>query len=190
MLQMTRSKKQLSWHISYESVVLISLDYNNIVITDETRTQIKHKNEMIHHFARNWTRSPPSDTGVQTVLVLDYAELSGGMIRENARLLGFDINNSSYLDKKLLGINKKKIESHRLSIAHVCSESVPNDSKDCTRNAITEDGMHMCTNIVGPRLVAGLFCQLQCASHDKADKSWTCAEECNKYFMNLNRIIP
>ena len=174
------------------TVVLISLDYNNNVLTGEMRELIKIKNELMLDFARKWTRSPP-DEGVQTVLVLNYAELSGSMIQENARLLGFDINNSSYLDKKLVGINKmnKKIESHRLSIAHVCSESVPNDSKDCTRNAITEDGMHMCTNIVGPRLVAGLFCQLQCTSlDDKADKSWICVEECNKDFMNLNRIIP
>jgi len=140
--------------------VLISLDYNNNVLTGEMREQMKNKNELLLDFARTWNISPP-DEGVQIVLVLNYAELSGSMIQENARLLGFDTNNSSYLDKKLLGINKlgKEIESHRLSIAHVCSESVPNDSKDCTRNAITEDGMHMCTNIVGPRLVAGLFCQ-------------------------------
>lgn len=165
------------------------------MLTGEIREQIKDKNELLFDFARKWTRSPP-DEGVQTFLILNYAELSGNMIQENARLLGFDINNSSYLDKKLLGINKqKKIESHRLSIAHVCSENVPNDSEVCTRNAITEDGMHMCTNIVGTRLVAGLFCQLQCISlddklDDKADKSWTCAEECNKDFMNLNRIMP
>ena len=58
-------------------------------------------------FARKWTRSPP-DEGVQTVLVLNYADLSGSMIQENARLLGFDTDNSSYLDKKLLGINKQE----------------------------------------------------------------------------------
>ena len=81
------------------------------------------------------------------------------------------------------------MENHRLSIAHVCSERVPHDSEDCTRNAITVDGMHMCINIIGSRLVAGLSCQLRCASGDKED-SWTCAEACNERFMNVNHALP
>ena len=92
----------------------------------------------------------------------------------------------------LRGINNKRgkeMENHRLSIAHVCSERVPHDSEDCTRNAIIVDGMHMCINIIGSRLVAGLSCQLRCASGDKED-SWTCAEACNERFMNVNHALP
>lgn len=175
-------------------VVFISLDHNNNVLTNEMREARQIKNDLLFDFARNWTRGSSNDDegAVHTVFVLDYARLSGGLMEWNARLLGFDTKGPTYMDAKLRGINNKRgkeMEHHRLSIAHVCSENVPDDSEDCTRNAITVDGMHMCINIIGSRLVAVLFCQLQCASGDK-EYSWTCAEACNERFMNVNHALP
>ena len=84
---------------------------------------------------------------------------------------------------------------------------VPNGSKISQRiageNSITADGMHLCMNIVGQRINAGLACIMQCAydneqqhHHQEStsegkndDNGWACATSCNDRFMSLEHVV-
>eukprot|EP00957_Ditylum_brightwellii_P045995 3489095-Ditylum_brightwellii.AAC.2 len=85
---------------------------------------------------------------------------------------------------------EKKGKNFALSVGQVCGERVSHNSKDCLGNSITHDGMHPCMNIIGPRIAAGLACQLQCEYHmDDPTSSSSCAEACNDQYMNATAIV-
>lgn len=149
-------------------VVFTSIHDCNNILTQKDREEMEHRNRLVSRFARNWTQTHNKDNqkgegggGVHTVYVLDQGRLIDELMEWNARLLGFDTINDSYLDVEL----EKGGKNYALSVGQVCGERVSHNSKDCIRNAITHDGMHLCMNIIGPRIAAGLACQLQCAYH-------------------------
>lgn len=190
-------------------VIFVSMHYNNNVLTNDMRIEMAKRNQMVSDFAQNWTigsRGQQNATnlsggGVHTIFVLDHGRLSDELMEWNARLIGFDTNNKSdsgsgiYTDEKLKGVSRqgKIIEHFRLSVGHVCAKKVPHESDDCVRNAVTRDGMHPCMNIVGPRVAAGLACQIQCAySHDTSmgsKQSWDCAQACNDQYMSATSTV-
>ena len=189
-------------------VVFISMHYCNNVDSREVRDELGRRNRMVTDFARNWTRAHESGRGklshgVHTIYVLDQGRLSDGLMEWNARILGFDTEQNSsgaYTSVKLArncqreGASKRAAcaNSHRVTVAQVCAVKPPNGAEDCPRNAISVDGMHMCMSVVGPRVVAGLACQLECAYRRGASnteaKSWTCAEACNSLYMNATTV--
>ena len=91
--------------------------------------------------------------------------------------------------------------THSLSVAHVCAERVKDKSNNCRRNSITADGQHLCMNIVGQRINAGIACIMQCAydneqqhhqqstSDDNNDNGWACATSCNDRFMSMEHVV-
>jgi hypothetical protein len=109
--------------------------------------------------------------------------LNDEILEWNARLLGFDTESDSDFMEDRIPLTTKANKLIYKSVAHVCGEKVPNNSNDCIGNAITADGVHMCMNTVGPRLAAGLACQLQCA-YPPRDDEWACAQACNDQFMS------
>lgn len=181
-------------------VVLMSMHFCNNVLTTVQRDEMDRRNRLVHQFARNWTAThekskgdnPKEKGGVHTVYVLDQGRLNDELMEWNARLLGFDTSINNYTDVKLIG---GKRERYRLSVGHVCGERVAHDSTNCVRNSVTRDGMHPCMNIIGPRIAAGLFCQLKCAYHRYdpnknvvSDGSFSCAEACNDQYMNATAM--
>lgn len=207
-------------------VIFITMDYNNNVMSREHWDEMKRRNQMVLDFAYNWTvaqkqTKTATETnngqttmdvghGVHTVYALDSAKLLDGMLEWNARLIGFDTTNETtitdsssigdyhyYTDQKLKSIDGRNGKvTYMNTVAQMCAEKVPLESSECIRNAISLDGMHQCMNIVGPRIVAGLACQIQCAyrSSDSSlsskpdngagKKSWSCAQSCNDRFMS------
>lgn len=186
-------------------VIFTTLHYVNNILTHEQRTTLDQTNQQLIEFSRNWTTAHSnknSTTGVHTVYVLDHGRLNDELFEWNARLLGFNTtnytainstnssvsNNSNgtvendydYIDTKL----QTPKHGHRWkpqawTVAQVCAKKVPHMSTDCIRNSITQDGMHPCYNTIGPRVVAGLACQLQCVS------DWRCAQRCNDRFLTV-----
>ena len=153
--------------------------------TYHSRKSIRQTNKELFDFSRNWTENHGQDRtngGVHSIYVLDYGRLNDELLEWNAHLLGFDTeSDSAFMEDKIPFITKSKKQIYK-SVAHVCGEKVPNNSIDCIGNAITADGVHMCMNIVGPRLAAGLACQLQCV-HSPSDE-WACAKACNDQYMS------
>ena len=180
-------------------VVFTSMHDCNNILTQKDREEMEHRNRLVSRFARNWTQTHNKDNqkgegggGVHTVYVLDQGRLIDELMEWNARLLGFDTTNDSYMDVEL----EKRGNKFVLSVGQVCGKRVSHNSKDCIRNAITYDGMHPCMDIIGPRIAAGLACQLQCAYHhhynditmDDPTSSSSCAEACNDQYMNATAM--
>jgi len=187
-------------------VVFVSMHYCNNVESQQMREELNRRNQMVSRFSENWTETmyhrrnsdewdSKGDRGVHTVYFFDQGRLNDKLMEANAQLLGFDTTSSVYTDIKLEKTRKSSVDR---TVGQICAEKVPHGSKDCIRNAVSMDGMHMCMNIVGPRLVAGLACQLQCAYQEEESKingmiggpsSWFCAEACNDKYMNLTAMV-
>lgn len=181
-------------------VVFTSMHYCNNILTQKDREEMDRRNRLVFQFARNWTKTHGNNknqkgggSGVHTVYVLDQGRLSDELMEWNARLLGFDTTTDNYTEVKLGSIEKK----FRMSVGHVCGERVSHNSNACVQNAITRDGMHLCMNIVGPRIAAGLACQLQCIYHHYSfnditmdnPSSTSCAEACNDQYMSATAMV-
>ena len=181
-------------------VVFTSMHYCNNILTKKDREEMDRRNRLVVQFARNWTKTHGNNknrkgggAGVHTVYVLDQGRLSDELMEWNARLLGFDTTTENYTEVNLDSTN----QTFRRTVGHVCGERVSHNSDDCVRNAITQDGMHLCMNIVGPRIAAGLACQLQCVHHNSSSNditmdipsSTSCAEACNDQYMNATAMV-
>ena len=71
-------------------------------------------------------------------------------------------------------------------VGHVCL-----DSNCSTSSAITEDGLHYCTSILGGRINAALACLVRCRySSNGGDVDFLnkCVFQCNKKFLSLEPI--
>ena len=152
-------------------------------------------NRRLLTFCHSWTANSThrSTPGVETLYYLDQGTLHDGLLRWNVQRLGFQNDSVTATADKLSHITNPKAKNpYFLTVAHVCEERVPHNTKDCLRNALTADGTHFCMNIIGPTLAAGMSCQFQCAFAEndlQPQASWDCAQECNQRFMNISHIL-
>jgi len=186
-------------------VVFISMGYCNNILTQKDQEEMKYRNRLVFRFARNWTETHNSNNqkgegggGVHTVYVLDQGRLIDELMEWNARLLGFDTTTDNYTDVKLEAGKRDQLNREwRISVGQVCGKRVSHNSIDCVRNSVMYDGVHPCMHTIGPRITAGLACQLQCAYHhnynditmDDPSTSSSCAEACNDQYMNATAMV-
>jgi hypothetical protein len=204
-------------------VILVTMHHNNNNLNAQMYKDMIHTNDMIRQFAHHWTTkrnsmssqhqqqnnndntttntnnssSNSNGNGVDAVYVLENGRLNDAMMEFNARMIGFNTSTMSYIEEAYL--DKIKV-THSMSVAHVCAERVKDNSTNCRRNSITADGMHLCLNIAGQRINAGLACIMQCAynneqhhhqqsTSDDNDNGWACATSCNDRFMSLEHVV-
>lgn len=206
-------------------VIFVTMHYNNNNNLDaQSHNDLLHTNELVREFAHRWTTKKNSNSnqhqrqnnnndnnntnsnssrggngnGVDAVYVLENGRLNDAMMEFNAQIIGFNTSTLSYIQEAKLGNEKA---THSLSVAHVCAERVKDKSTNCRRNSITADGMHLCMNIVGQRINAGLACIMQCAYDNEQqhhpqstfdgnnDNGWACATSCNDRFMSLEHVV-
>ena len=79
------------------------------------------------------------------------------------------------------------------SIPLVCAEKPCETEKNCRRNKISTDGIHLCIETLGPRYAASIACLLVCLYHGKGPGKDNrdvrkCERECNDQFMSITPI--
>jgi len=165
-------------------------------------------NERIRNFARMYIQS--SSSSVESVLVLDIAQLSTAYIEANA---------------KILNIPDHQVYTLRLDsmfkplVAHICA-SLPfkDNPRGCLPGMVSvsryyiwpiymlcclylinpfhflyqyqNDGMHLCPETFHGRINAALVCLLDCKYNNILDNKslTTCSNSCNSKYMSLDPI--
>jgi hypothetical protein len=169
-------------------VIFVGLHFINNVFTAEDLALLKQKNDLVRKFAAEW---PRGQDGVESVLFLDFGRLSDSLVEWNARLIGYDTSNSSYLREHLSGCCPG--QGRAKSIASVCSERVNTTESGCVLNSITVDGLHVCMKTVRGRFDAGVSCLIACGyNHDPPLNNTgtrSCERQCNDRFMSLQPVL-
>lgn len=182
------------------TAILLALPFVNNV-EQHQRIPWLRKNEELRKFAADFV---PNETipGIHRLVLMDFARLTNHFIKVNAGLLGY-LNNTDdpemqYLDQ----IRLVEYVAHNYpSAAHVCAGSTYKKQGKtlCYKNAISFDGMHICPNTYGGRIVAATGCLMQCLYQDFHDgqfgesptsqtKNLECQQECNDKFMTLRPV--
>jgi hypothetical protein len=182
------------------TAILLTLPFVNNV-QQHQRIPWLRKNEEIRKFVADFV---PNETipGIHRLVLMDLAGLTNHFIQVNAGLLGYlnhtDDPEMQYLDQVRLFEYLREVYP---SAAHVCAG--PTFKKQgrnlCFKNAISYDGMHICPNTYGGRIVAVTGCLMQClyqdfdngkfdASPSSQIKNLECQQECNDKFMTLRPV--
>lgn len=187
------------------TAILLTLPFVNNVVPDKRLAWFK-KNEELRQFATNFI---PNETipGIHRLVLLDFAELTNRFIQVNAKLLGY-LNNTD--DSEMQYLDQVRLAEFVLlvypSAAHVCAGPTFKKQKRilCFKNALSYDGMHICPNTYGGRIVAATGCLMQCLYQDYSidtgfggifdtspssqQKSVDCQRECNEKYMTLRPV--
>jgi len=165
---------------------------NNV---DPASVDILHEvNDRIRNFARLYTPRSKTST-VESVHVLDFAELSRSYIEANAKILDIPSNETYTV----------RVESRWESLVAQMCASLPfsEDPRGCLPGMVSLDGMHQCPETFHGRMNAVLVCVLDCkfnqwhhsASGNKnynqntAKSLLTCSDGCNSKYMNVHPIV-
>jgi hypothetical protein len=183
-----------------KKAILLTMPFHNNIDYDKIPLLLE-KNREIQSLVTNFEagRTIPGITGL---VVMDFAELTFQFIRANAPLLGY-LNDTDSPDMPYLAIRIRDYMTFaRPAAAHVCAgplfekRGAATNFTLCDKNAITIDGIHMCPNTFGGRIVAATGCLLQCLNSDcsrdmKAGVqigTLQCQKVCNDKFMTLTPI--
>ena len=149
-------------------------------------------NEMIQRFCEEWNREKANQTGVKNLMTIEIGNLVQGLMEDNASALGYNISNSTYWMDRLQRVHFPP------SVAHICAERIKSHSTQCTRNAYSLDGKHLCMNTIGSRFSAAVACLLGCSYNGNlitnVEMNTTniglnhCSFACNQQYMSLYPI--
>lgn len=172
-----------------------NIDYDKVPMLLEKNREIQ---SLVTSFEAN--RTIPGITGL---VVMDFAELMFQFIRANAAFLGYlngtDSPEMPYLMTRIRDYTPRV----RPAAAHVCAGPMFGKGGGslnftlCDKNAISLDGIHVCPNTFGGRIVAATGCLLQCLYPDRSKGNsrqqaqayvLKCQKECNDKFMTLRPI--
>jgi len=175
-----------------DTIIFTTIPFSNNIITVLDFQQMMETNEMIQRFCQEWNREKADQTGVKNLMTLEIGNLVQGLMEDNASALGYNISNSTYWMDRLQGGRFPP------SVAHICAERIESPSRECTRNAYSLDGMHLCMNTIGSRFSAAVACLLGCSYNGNlitnVEINTTniglnhCSSTCNQQYMSLHPI--
>lgn len=183
--------------LGVKKVILMTLPFNNNVINGTTRVRWFEKNRELRDLATNFVPHLTFE-GIESLVLLDIAQLTNEFIQTNARHLdyldGVDSHDMHYLDMRLKDFREWQVLI-RPAAAHVCSGPlfekpypiIKTTKVLCEKNSITYDGMHLCGNTYGGRIVAATGCLTQCV-YGSAGNMLACQQDCNDKFMTLKPV--
>merc|ERR1712050_338549 len=114
---------------------------------------------------------------------IDLGGLNKILMEENAKALGYDTSNKTYVTERLGNFPRAR---HAASIAQVCAERVPPNDVTCILNKVSLDGMHFCMKTYGARIFAAIACLLGCIYNQnfiEQHERNQCSSSCNDQFM-------
>ena len=112
------------------------------------------------------------------------------------------VNSTMVVFEKLIAqklCKKRANDQHNYILSNVCmnmlNETQRNHTPFCeNQNMFSEDGMHWCTDVIGPRLNAVVACLTKCSlmyNYDENGENGNlvdCERKCNEKFMTLTAI--
>ena len=184
-----------------KKAILLTMPFMNNVEYDRVPMLLEKNREieaLVTDFEGN--RTIP---GIEGLVMMDFAELMFQFIRANAALLGY-LNGTDSAEMPYLMTRIRDYTPHaRPAAAHVCAGpmfELRGQSLNftlCDKNVISLDGIHLCPNAFGGRMVAATGCLLQCLYPDSNGGAsrptehvdvLECQKECNSKFMTLRPI--
>jgi hypothetical protein len=202
--------------LGVRTVVFVSMPFISNVQTLQDVADLERANANLRTWVDEYnakhtnteTRTSAGHAGVERVMILEFGHLMDELLALNARLMGYDTNDSKQYTMDRLA------NAWNSSIPFVCGERVSAVTAvgssthettlvrptTCATNRLTYDGIHWCMESISGRVLAGLACLLGCfhnhVHHDgtmnetKAAAMKQCEQECNVEFMSLERMRP
>ena len=201
-----------------KTIVIYNLQMTNSIYNNEDLQALNETNAMVRDVVNHWDEYLASSlrrkvyrtVTVENVLMLDFASFQEQIIELNAKSFGFDTTQSNYTLHRFYCGNTTEM-SYPPSIAQVCAESYVEKRdcpSDCTRNMISKDGLHWCTETMGGRTIAGIGCLVRCSismneryGTDKRRPGWAtssknpkfralqqCEARCHDRFMSTKPV--
>ena len=217
-------------YLGVETVVIMTINFTNDVHNPAEWTWASNMNSIIRELAQVFNKNATAHGSNFHIQIMEFGNFTTQVHWANARTI-LSSTGLSYeypnLDKPNVSIQDydQKEEAqflfdrfkpwhvqdkHPQSIPTVCGkmndEYIDTDRgdirKNCTRNAIMDDGLHWCMSSVGPRYHAGLSCLLGCVYNRRRKKDnmanntvisvadgqaglEQCERNCNEQFMSL-----
>jgi hypothetical protein len=157
------------------TIIFMTVPINNNIVTRQDFDDFRAMNNRIRSFVTNLHSSD--------VLVSDLEVYMDNIIEWNAKQIGM---NTSYprcfLEERLA------MRSNAHHVAQVCGERVPINSTSCRRNMLLNDGLHFCTETLGPRLFANWACLLECIERS-SQAIRECERGCNEIYFTLDDTL-
>lgn len=158
------------------TIIFMTVPINNNIVTQQDFEDFRAMNNRIRSFV---TKLRSSD-----VLVSDLEVYMDNIIKWNAKQIGMNTSYPScFLAERLV----MRRNAHH--VAQVCGERVPINSTSCRKNILLNDGLHFCTETLGPRLFANWACLLQCIERS-SQAIRECERACNEVYFTLNDTLP
>ena len=149
-------------------------------------TALVAANQRVRSFVDQWQHNR-TDNSLTNVFLLELGTFMISVGTKNAEHLGYNTSQPDFI-AELVPYDKKKYKS---SAAINCLMMPSIDAKfgnytaTCPLNMLFNDGLHMCTETLGPRIVAGVGCLVNCASLDPSHHA-DCDRVCNQEHMQLD----
>ena len=123
------------------------------------------------------------------VLLLELGTLVTQAGEFNAQQLGFDTTESDYVAEQIPNdplLYTRPVATNCLERPQLNDET-GTFTEVCPLNMLFYDGLHLCMETFGPRIVAGTGCLVGCSAQEHALHS-VCEQSCNDKYMRLNSV--
>jgi len=174
---------------SVKTIIFTTVSFTNNVKDVQGYLQMDQVNKLIRTFCFEWNEIKANKTGVQNVMAIELGGLNKILLEENAKHLGYDISNKTYITERLGNFPKAQ---HAASIAQVCAERVTPNGANCVLNKLSLDGKNLCMKTYGGRIFAAIACLVGCIYNKNSIEQHErnqCSSSCNDQFMRLNPIM-
>ena len=147
-------------------------------------TELAATNQRVRSFVDDWQHNQSTansnDASIPSVFLLELGTFITSIGMRNAERLGYNVSRPDFITELVAN----DLPRLKRSMALHCIErpNATNNGETCPLNMISFDGVHMCTETFGPRVVAGVACLVNCA---KANDHAKCDRACNQEHMRL-----
>lgn len=168
-----------------KTIVLINLP---LVKAYKRTTDLALANERIRSFV-NICQERRSSLPA-TVMLMELGTLITEAGEYNARSLGYDTSNPYFVFEQVPNdplLYTRPVATNCLSQPQY-DEASGSYVGMCPLNMLFHDGLHLCIETFGPRIVGGMACLVECAERDPSHHH-ECELGCNQRYMRLNGTI-
>ena len=157
-------------------IIFMTVPINNNIATQKDFDDFRAMNNRIRSFVTNLHSSD--------VMVSDLEVYMDNIIEWNAKQIGMNTSYPSCFLAERLAMPR-----YGHHVAQVCGERVSINSTSCRYNMLLNDGLHFCTETLGPRLFANWACLLQCTERS-SQAIRNCERVCNEMYFTLDGTLP
>ena len=166
-----------------KTIILVDMPLNKLYT--ET-SALAATNLRVRSFVDRWQARRSASPQVD-VFLLEMGALVTQAGAYNAMRLGYDANAINYIAEQMPNdplLYPRPVATNCLERPQI-NETTGTFTDTCPLNMLFFDGLHVCMEAFGPRIVAGVGCIIQCAGKER-DLHHQCEQDCNEKYMRLN----